>query len=49
VEEIGLLQRGGDELRVAPVWSARGGVGVAAAELAARIAQRAVEVPGLLR
>jgi pilus assembly protein CpaF len=49
VEEIGLLQRGGDELRVAPVWSARGGVGIAAAELAARIAQRAVEVPGLLR
>jgi pilus assembly protein CpaF len=49
VEEIGLLQRGGDELRVVPVWSARAGVGVAAPELAARIAQRAAEVPGLLR
>jgi pilus assembly protein CpaF len=49
VEEIGLLQRGGDDLRVLPVWSARAGVGVAAAELAARIAQRGVEVPGLLR
>src|SRR6266702_7196102 len=49
VEEIGLLQRGGDDLRVSPVWSARAGVGIAAAELAARIAQRGVEVPGLLR
>jgi pilus assembly protein CpaF len=49
VEEIGLLQRGGDELRVVPVWSKRAGVGVAAPELGARIAQRAAEVPGLLR
>jgi pilus assembly protein CpaF len=49
VEEIGLLQRGGDELRVVPVWSTRAGVGVAAPELGARIAQRAAEVPGLLR
>jgi pilus assembly protein CpaF len=49
LDEIGLLDRIGDDLAVAPVWSVRSGVGVAASRLAAAIADRAQVVPGLLR
>ncbi|MCU1656336.1 MAG: putative conjugal transfer protein [Pseudonocardiales bacterium] len=49
VDEIGLLGRAGEELVVTSVWSMRAGVGPAAPRLAARIAERAAEVPGLLR
>jgi pilus assembly protein CpaF len=49
VDEIGLFERRGDELTVKPVWSSRGGVGVAASALAARLAERAQVVPALLR
>ncbi len=49
VDEVGLLDRVGDELSVGLVWSVRGGVGVAAPRLAALLAERAQVVPGLLR
>jgi pilus assembly protein CpaF len=49
VDEVGLLDRVGDELTVAPVWSVSAGVGVAAPRLAAMIADRGHAVPELLR
>ena len=49
VDEIGVLERQGDELVVSTAWSARAGCGPAAADLASRIADRAVVVPALLR
>jgi pilus assembly protein CpaF len=49
VDEIGLLDRTGDDLTVTLVWSLRAGVGPAAPRLAARLADRAQVVPGLLR
>jgi pilus assembly protein CpaF len=49
VDEIGLLDRAGDELTVASVWSLRAGVGAAAGRLAALIAERGQVVPGILR
>ena len=49
VDEIGLLDRVGDELTVTSVWSVRAGLGVAAPRLAALIADRAQPVPELLR
>jgi pilus assembly protein CpaF len=48
VDEIALLERGGDELRLAPVWTPHG-IGPGAARLARMIAQREVPVPELLR
>ena len=48
VEEIGVLDRAGDELRVVPVWSVRGGVAGAAPRLAGLLAARGVAVPRLL-
>jgi hypothetical protein len=48
VEEIGLLDRAGEELRVVPVWSVRGGVAGAAPRLAGLLAARGVAVPRLL-
>lgn len=49
VDEIGLLDRAGDDLTVASVWSLRAGVGAAARRLAALIAERGQVVPGMLR
>jgi pilus assembly protein CpaF len=49
VDEVGLLDRVGDELSVALVWSMRAGIGCAAHRLAALLAERAQVVPGLLR
>jgi pilus assembly protein CpaF len=49
VDEIGLLDRAGDELSVTSVWSVRSGPGEAAPRLAALIADRGRLVPELLR
>jgi pilus assembly protein CpaF len=51
VAELGLLVRRGAELATVPVWSVRDGVGErsGASQLAARLADRGVAVPGLLR
>ncbi|PZS19908.1 MAG: pilus assembly protein CpaF [Pseudonocardiales bacterium] len=49
VDEVAILDRAGDELRVASVWSVRAGVGAAAVRLATLIADRGQVVPELLR
>jgi pilus assembly protein CpaF len=49
VDEIGLLDRVGDELTVASAWSVRAGLGVAAPRLAELVADRGPPVPELLR
>jgi hypothetical protein len=52
VDELALLERDGDRLRAAPVWTARGTAPAASAardRLAARVAGAGIAVPGLLR
>ena len=48
VAEIGVIEREGDELRVAPVWSCENGAGPRAAAFAERLAQRGVDGVGIL-
>lgn len=48
VAEIGLIERSGDEVTVAPVWSCAGGPGPRAGTLVARLAERGVDAGGLL-
>lgn len=48
VAEIGLIERSGDELMVAPAWSCVHGAGPRAAALVTRLAERGVDAGGLL-
>ncbi|MGI8762273.1 MAG: TadA family conjugal transfer-associated ATPase [Jatrophihabitantaceae bacterium] len=48
LDEIGLLRRTGVDLRVDPVWTARGGPDAAGRELARLFAERSVDVPAVL-
>lgn len=48
IDEIGLLERRGEELVVTPAWTARGGRGSAAGDVAAKVSDRGVAVPRVL-